>query len=358
MNTACRNTCFITFSLADSFLLPYQLSNTPLSETKPYGIWPLSILHVKWNTGQQRGLLPHHKCFCRSFLQSISKACQGDKQESHAAFLDPVSVGIGMLWGDFKIFFSSLLCNLSNDCYCLQPPRVVPERARRWSTPQLINCWWDGEHKNKERDARRTGESLCIRECMAYGNQGTLWGVTVLCKLGGAGFSFAAVGALLWLQRPQTCPRRWREGSKHYSRRATPIKAASCSPFPHLFLPPCTGHSILQLHQPCELQQLTRWGKRWPILLQTQQGRKQVFLQAVLHLAQPKPCLLLLLQPLWILKFGSFGFEIKWRKCWELRTIKQLPGERMGTATASNLPPSSHSLDKPFRGSFVPEHLW
>jgi len=34
MNTACRNTCFITFSLADSFLLPYQVSNTDMFETK------------------------------------------------------------------------------------------------------------------------------------------------------------------------------------------------------------------------------------------------------------------------------------------------------------------------------------
>lgn len=49
-NTACRNTCFITFLLADPFLLLYYLSNTAVFETKPYGIWgPVKhrVSHIK-----------------------------------------------------------------------------------------------------------------------------------------------------------------------------------------------------------------------------------------------------------------------------------------------------------------------
>lgn len=55
------------------------------------------------------------------------------------------------------------------------------------------------------------------------------------------------------------------------------------------FLPPCTGHSTLQLHQPCELQQMPHRGSRSPTLLQTQQGGNRGFLWADLHQLNPNP---------------------------------------------------------------------
>lgn len=159
---------------------------------------------------------------------------------------------------------------------------------------------------------------------------------------GGKGLRFAAAGALLQLRRPEKCPRRCREteeASKHYPWRASSIKAASWSPFPHLFPPPCTGHSSLQLHQPRDFQQLGQQVTHAP---SNPTGMNLGLSPSWVPPAQPKPCHLLLLQPLWILKnFGYFGFKTKSRKNWELSINspqKQLSTERTGRGSSLLLP--------------------
>ena len=87
-----------------------RLLSTPVSGLKYWYVRNQSLLPpCIWNGAQgistsrcpgQQGLLPTHSSLCKAFEE--------DKWESRAALSEPFSVGIWMLWGNFKNF--SLHC--------------------------------------------------------------------------------------------------------------------------------------------------------------------------------------------------------------------------------------------------------
>lgn len=187
--------------------------------------------------------------------------------------------------------------------------RTNKDVLREWVKASTYDSIW----LRGGRWVRYSKRNIRGQENRTHSNPGTQ--LLFSANWGAKEFSFSAVGVLLWLQSPQKCLRRQtetEEDSKNSSWKASSIEAASCSPFPHLFLLPCTVH--ISFH----LQQMPSWGSRSSVLLQTQQGGKWVFLWAQLHWHNPNLLPSAAQAPMNSEKICNFGFK---RKKQTLQTV-------------------------------------